>query len=232
MLTIICGEDISASRNELQALKKSYQKKGYSVKNVTASELPEIQKSNEGVVDLFGQESIYAVENLSSLYKGRGKTDYKTTIDELSKNQKLHVIDWENGKSAYELTTIKKLAHSFHEAKPSQSIFQLLDSTVPGDVNRFISILHLVNETQDSMFIYTLLWRHVRKLILAADGIFDKKTSPWQKTKLQSQVRTWKKEKLVSFYEGLVKIDFGMKTSSSTFDVRESIEILACYYLK
>ncbi len=232
MLTIICGEDIAASREKLQTIKQSYKTKGFNVKDVAASELPDILKSNEGVIDLFGQESVYAVENLSSLYKGRGKSEFKTAVDELSKNAKLHIIAWENGKSAYELSTLKKLTSSFYEAKPGQTIFELLDIAVPGKINHFIKTLHQVHQTQDIMFIYTLLWRHIRKLILAAEGAFDKKTAPWQRGKLQAQARAWQKEKLVSFYEGLAKIDVGMKTSSSTFDIRESIEILACYYLK
>lgn len=232
MLTIICGEDTAASREQLRTLKQNYKKKGFLVQYVTPKDLPEILKSNDGVIDLFGQESVYTVENISSVYKGRGKSEFKTAIDELSRHEKLHVIDWENGKSAYELTTLKKLTNSFYESKPQRSIFQLLDMTTPGNIQGFISTLRSVQETQDNMFIYTLLWRHVRKLLLAADGIFDKKTAPWQKGKLQTQARSWPKEKLVSFYEGLVKIDFGMKTSSSTFDIRESIEILACYYLK
>ncbi len=232
MLTIICGEDTSSSRNQLRSLKQQYRKKGYTIKDVKPSVLPEILRDNEGVVDLFNQESVYAVENLSSLYKGRGKSDFKTSVEELSKHATLHVIDWENGKSAYELTTLKKLTSSFHEAKPPHTVFQLLDLATPGSIKNFVSMFRSIQQTQDSMFIYTLLWRHVRKLVLAYDGVFDKKTAPWQRGKLQSQARMWRKEKLVSFYEGLVKIDSGMKTSSSTFSVSESIEILACYYLK
>ena len=126
MLTIICGEDTAASREQLRALKQNYRKKGFTVQDTEPKLLPEILKNNEGVIDLFGQESVYAIENLSSLYKGRGKSDFKTAVDTLSKHEKLHVIDWENGKSAYELTTLKKLTSSFHESKPQQSIFQLL----------------------------------------------------------------------------------------------------------
>ncbi len=232
MLTIICGEDIAASRTKFQTLKQQYRTKGYAIQQVSASELPEILKSNEGVTDLFGQESVYAVENISSLYKGRGKTEFKTAVNELSNHASLHVLAWENGKSAYELSTLKKITTSFHESAPQQSIFQLLDATVPGNCNGFVQTLKTIHETQDIMFIYTLLWRHTRKLILASEGIFDKKTAPWQKGKLQAQAKRWSKDNLARFYEGLAKIDLGMKTSSSTFDVRESIEILACYYLK
>lgn len=232
MLTIICGEDTAASRDTLSTLKQAYRTKGFLIQNVAASALPDILKSNEGVIDLFGQESIYVTENLSSLYKGRGKSDFKTAVEELSKHASLHILDWENGKSAYELTTLKKLTNNFHEAKPSKSVFDLLDVAMPGKVVVFIQTLQKVLQTQDSMFIYTLLWRHIRKLILAHDNSYDSKTPPWQRGKLLSQAKAWQKEKLMSFYEGLAKIDFSMKTSSSTFDIRESIEILACYYLK
>lgn len=232
MLTVICGEDTVASRNHLQQLKAQFKQKGYSIQNTTVSELPDILKSNEGVVDLFGQESVYIVENVSSKYKGRGKTDFKTAVDALGQSDKFHVVDWESGKSAYELSALKKKASTFQEFKPSQNIFQLLDACYPHNLKPFIRILTEVAETQEDMFIYTLLWRHVRKLIQARENKLDSKTPPWQRGKLTAQANSWSQKTLVNFYEGLVKIDRGMKTNTSTFSIRESIEILACYYLK
>ena len=232
MLTIICGEDIVASRRLLQQLKQNYKQRGYVIEQITTSQIIEIQKSNEGVVDLFGQEAVYFVENLSSQYKGRGKSEFKTAVDEFSKHKTMHLVDWENGKSAYGLATLKKLTHDFHEQKPLKNIFQLLDDCVPGNLKQFHATFHTVLETQDAMFVYTLLWRHIRKLVLANEGVLDPKTPPWQRGKIQGQARQWKSEKLINFYEGLARIDSGMKTASSTFSITESIDLLACYYLK
>lgn len=118
MLTIVCGEDIASARNSLLLLKEQYKKKGYAIQQVSLNDLPSVYKSSQGVVDLFGQESVYFVDQISSKYKGRGKNEFKDTILEISKNPTLHMISWEEGKSAYDLTTIKKIASQFIELKP------------------------------------------------------------------------------------------------------------------
>lgn len=232
MLTIICGEDIPAARQHLVSLKQKYKEKGYSIQQISLNDLPAVYKSSQGVIDLFGQESVYFVDAISSKYKGRGKNEFKDTVVEISKNPTLHVVSWEEGKSAYDLATIKKIATTFNESKPAKNVFELLDYAYPGNLQEFLSTLEIVTNSQDIVFIYTLLWRHVRKLILAQENIFDKTVQPWQKGKIVQQAQMWDKKKLLAFYEGLIKIDQGMKTSTSTFDMKESIEILACYYLR
>ncbi|HRN70769.1 MAG TPA: hypothetical protein PLS49_06335 [Candidatus Woesebacteria bacterium] len=232
MLTIICGEDIPAARNNLVSLKDQYKNKGYAIAYVALNELPQVYKSSQGVVDLFGQQSVYFIDDISSKYKGRGKNEFKDTIVEISKNPNIHVVSWEEGKSAYDLSTIKKIASTFLEHKPAKTVFQLLDACYPGNLKEFLSSLELVTTSQDSMFVYTLLWRHMRKLILAQENIYDKTVLPWQKANISRQAQMWDKKKLLGFYEGLIRIDHGMKTSTSTFDLKESIEILACYYLR
>ncbi len=232
MLTIICGEDISAARQRLLDLKQTYKDKGYSVQSVAVTDLPEVYKESQGVVDLFGQQSVYFVDSISSKYKGRGKSPFKEAVQNISKNTEIHVVGWEEGKSAYDLSSLKKIATSFEEFKPSKNIFQLLESCYPGNLTEFMSSLNIVSVSQDSMFIYTLLWRHIRKLLLAQENEFDKSVQAWQKARILQQAKAWEKKKLMYFYEGLIKIDQGMKTSTSTFNLKDSIEILACYYLR
>ena len=232
MLTVICGEDQETARKYLISIKDSFKKKGYSLMEVLVADLPEVYKNSSGVVDLFGQKTVYVVDGLSKQYKGRTKTAFKQTVDALVKDKNIHLIDWEAGKSGYILSTLKKLADSFQEYKPGKNVFQLLDSCYPGNLKSFLATLDVVLKTQEVMFVYTLLTRHIKKLLMATDGHFDSKTAPWQRGKLQSQARMWKMKQLVNFYDGLIRIDVATKSGSSTFDIRDSIEILACYYLK
>lgn len=232
MLTIIAGEDTIQSRQKLQELKEQYRKKGYSIDHVTISEIADLLKTADGVTNLFGQESIYITENASSKYKGRAKTPYKEAVQEIAKSTSINLIDWEEGKSAYDLTTIKKIATSFYEAKPEKSIFELLDACYPGNLSEFLKSLVIVNSSQDIGFIYALLCRHVRKLYLTSEGVADTKTPPWQRGKLSFQAKKWDTMKLMKFYEGLARIDTSMKTSSTPYDLRKSLELLVCYYLK
>ncbi len=232
MLTVICGEDQETARKYLLSIKDTFKNKGYSLMDVLLADLSEVYKNSSGVVDLFVQKTAYFVDRLSKQYKGRAKTPFKKVVEELSKDKNIHLVDWEGGKSAYELSSLKKLAYSFAEYKPGKNVFQLLDACYPGNLKSFLSTLDIVLGTQDQTFVYTLLTRHIKKLIMAQDGHFDSRTAPWQRGKLQYQAKMWKMKSLVNFYEGLIRIDVSTKSGNSTFDIRESIEILACYYLK
>lgn len=232
MLTVICGEDTPASRKYLQTSVSEYKKNSFNITYLPLNMLDEILKNPAGTVDLFGKSSVYVVENLSSKYKGRGKSKDKDTIIALAKDSSIQVVDWEDGKSAYTLSSFKKVATAFHEFKPQKSIFDLLDQCYPKNINEFLATLDIVSQSQDLLFIYTLLWRHVRKLLLAKSDVYEETTQSWQKGRLRLQASKWDKKAIKNFYLGLIKIDFSQKSGDVVFDIKKSIEILACYYLK
>ncbi len=231
MLIVVCGEDVVSARKVYLAQIEIYKKKGFRTRDIVSSDLESLHKSGTSEIDLFGTPEVYTIAKLSSAYKGRKVTPIKTAIVELAASKDIILIDWEEGKSAYDLSTLKKIASQFLENKPPASVFQLLDICVPGKLIPFVSLLRELDKTQEALFVYTLLYRHMRKLILAQENIFDAKTAPWQKAKLTAQARLWPSQKLLAFYEGLAKIDVGMKTSSNAFDMSKSLELLSCYYL-
>jgi len=232
MLTVIAGEDSITSRSKLQSLKKTFGEKGYAITDTTVSNLEEILKDSSGVRDLFGKQSVYFVEGISQKYKGREKTPFKETVQHIANEKGIHVIDWENGKSAYELSGLKRIATTFDEYKPGKNVFQLLEVCTPGNLKIFIDTFAIVSKTQDITFIYALLWKHVRKLIQAKNNTLESSIPSWQAQKLSFQADRWDTKTLVSFYEKLAGIDVSIKTNQTTYDLKESIELLVCYYLK
>lgn len=229
MLTVICGEDITPSRQHFSSLKEYYEKKNFEVKHIVPSELEEIYKNSEGVISLFGQHSAYFVDKLSTFISRKKKSTFETMFKELVVNKDIHIIDWEE-KSAYELTSIKKLASEFKEFKPEKSIFQLMDTCYPGNLKGFLKSVETVNQTQDDLFIFAMLCKHIRGLILAKENALGT-MSPWQKKHILTQAKMWNMDTLIGFYEGLAKIDMSLKTSGTPFTVKKSLDILACYYL-
>lgn len=232
MLTVIAGEDSSASRTAFVALKKDYENKGYVIQEITPSLIPQIVKEAGGVVDLFGREQVYAVSNASSIYKGRAKTPQKEAVIAISKDPNIHLLDWEEGKSSYDLASFKKVATSFAEHKPARSIFDLLESVYPGNRSSFFALLTLVLETQAVEFVYNLLWKHVRKLLIATEGYVDPKTHPWQKGKILSQAKKWNQPGLLRLYEALARIDVSQKTGATPYSLKESLELVMWYHVK
>lgn len=231
MLTILCGEDSVSSRRQLQLLLDEYRKSNHLIEYISPSQIMDVYKDSNGVVSLFGQQKVYVINNLSSTYSKRSKAELAKIIEELASNKDITLLDWEEGKSAYELSSLKKIASQFKEFKPEKSIFQLMDSCFPGNKKDFISNLQKVNITQEETFIFIMLSRHMRSLLLAKYNGLDSKVSPWQKRNLLNQSKLWEEQKLIGFYEGLARIDIAMKTSNTPFKMKESLDILACYYL-
>ena len=104
MLTIICGEDIVASRNYLSQIKNDCSKKGEEVTNLSSQEVPNILKWQGDNLNLFASKLIFVTEHLeSSIVRKRGKKSViKSTVKtleeivlEIASRKDIELIDWE-----------------------------------------------------------------------------------------------------------------------------------------
>jgi hypothetical protein len=55
---------------------------------------------------------------------------------------------------------------------------------------------------------------------------------PWQRGKLAAQSKHWNRNAVTDFYDKLLGIEVSLKTGKSIYSLKESIEIVACYYLR
>lgn len=237
MLTIICGEDIVSSRNYLAQIKNEFSKKGEEVTNLSPQEVPDILKWKGDNLNLFSSRLIFITEHLeSSIIRKRGKKSAKKStvktleeiVLEIGSRKDIELIDWEE-KAGREVKL--KDAAKVKEFKPSKSIFKLLEACVPGNLSIFIQTLSIINESQDETFIFIMLYRHIRTLLLAYDEIYASTIQSWQKHNLSLQAKAWTREKLLGLYEGLYRIEYTTKSGTNPYGVKKSLEILACYYL-
>lgn len=227
MFLLVCGENSPASRTYIAELKESYRKKGYDIREVHPRDLEDIRKS-DAFSTLFQEKIIYFTQGLLSHFS-RQKKKTAVEIEALQQDPEIELVDWEADKSLYDLKM--KPTPYIKEFKVDASIFQLQDAYVPGKKDSFIKLLRKLAETQDPIFMYTMLHRHARLVMLFSMGKEPSGVSPWQRSKIAIQAKKWTPQSAQSFYEGLTKIDMAMKTSSSPFSIIESIEILACYYM-
>lgn len=225
MLTIICGENIVKSREYLLQAKEQAKLKGYEIRELRVTDIDQLEKWLFKAPSLFAERVLYITENLVKHLKGKRSKHEYSHIDDLGARQDIYWYDWEKDLSAREITGLKKVI--IKEFKLSESIFKLLDQCYPGNKKFFFSTLQTLSETNDEMFIYTLLHRHIRTLLVLKSGDVPKTLPPWQKAKLLGQAEQWTEAKLATFYEGLARIDLTTKTSSNIFGIKGSIEVLA-----
>lgn len=229
MLITVCGEDTIASRNYVNTLKQQYKSKEYEIKNIPSKEVLEVIKSGANSLSLFEQKRVFFIEGFNTYISRIKDKNVLKGIEEISTNKDIEIVNWEEGKSSRDIKT--KLLGTVKEFKPDKSIFSLLDTCYPGNLQTFIQVLNQVTETQDEGFAYAMLCKHIRTLILAGSDAVPSSVPSWQKYKLIGQAKKWDLEKLTSFYDGLAKIDVSLKTSNNIYGIKKSLELLACYYL-
>lgn len=227
MFTLVCGEDSVASWNALMQKKKNLTDQHIEVSDIAPRDLEDAIKDG-GAVSLFATQIAYITTGLVSYLK-RKKSKPSDYFSQLQKNKEVIVIDWENGKSLYELG-LRKESYT-EEYKPSADIFSLLDFCVPGKRKDFVDHLHKVLTLQEEVFVYTMLHKHVRSLLVASTNPTKVAGAPFMVSRIKSQARKWDTPKLIKMYEGLARIDISRKTNASPYSIGQSLEILACYYL-
>ena len=227
MLTIICGEDTVESRKYYIELQDSYRKKGFSIENIDKSSINNVIDESSEVPDLFGFKRIFVTQHLNKLVKRRGDRAFKL-IESLDSNEEVIVISWET--SAQRELKFKPV--KIKEFKPAKNIFQLLGSCYPSNLLPFTEMLQTITNSQNEMFIFIMLTRHLRNVLMALSGNFPPALQSWQLNKLKSQAAYWTKDKLLGFYDGLYRIDSSLKSGRNPHGVKNSLDILACYFLK
>jgi len=228
MITVICGEDLVSSRNYYSDLKNKYRKKNYEIKEINASQIKEIQKGLGESLSLFSDKIIFFTQNLNKLIS-RKNVSINQLIDTLQKNKKIEIIDWEEGIGSRFLKFPKTV--TIKDFKPNQTIFKLLDSCYPLNKKDFINQINSLPDKVEDGFIFYMLIRHFRTLLIIKSGEKPTGMFDWQFYKLKKQASFWSLEKLILFYENLHKIDLINKTSKNPFSIRSSLDLLAYYLL-
>lgn len=227
MITIICGEDTAASRVYYNSLKKNYLTRGYEIRIIAYQDIASIDQWLNESPSLFSNKKVFFSERFNKYYK-KDNLKFTSELQKLEKMKDVELVDWEEV-SSWELK-LKKIGR-VKEFKPNQTIFKLLDSVYPGNRISFTLLLNNLSQGLDANFIFIMLVRYIRNLIIIKEGLIPPRMQSWQTFKLKSQANHWKQENLVNFYEALFKIELGLKTSSNPFSIKESLEILACHFL-
>lgn len=217
MITIIHGDDIVSSRKALSDFKE----KGNSVDlDEKTLNLEKIKQEFEGG-GLFGDDKIIIIENLLSSEK-------QEVISYLAKeNLTFDLILWEEK----ELT--QGLLKNFFKAqillfKLKPIIFNFLDNIRPGNHQLTVKLFHEVLKTTEVEIVFYMLIRQFRLMLAIVEkGEIDeiKKLASWQLGKLKKQASLLGREKLISLYQKLFKIEVAQKTGQSPLPLTIALDL-------
>ena len=228
MITIICGEDFVSSRNYFTQLRSNISL------NQTALSFNKLTEfldhyENSAASNLFKQKSIYFLENINKQINLKTQQKLISKIEAIHQDKETVVYIWEENVSSRDIK-LKKNA-IIKEFKPNQTIFKLINACYPGNKLVFLSTLNSLKASLDEYFIFIMLIRHLRKLILAKDKVYGERLAPWQKSQLDSQANKWEKTNLLKYYDSFFRIDLTTKTGTNPLGILKSIDISACVFL-
>jgi len=229
MITLVHGEDTTASRNfYFDVKKKSVDALTLDGATIT---LTDLQQALSGS-DLFGETKQIFIENLLTKKKGSKELDSLTSL--ISQTSQTITL-WESK----ELTP--KQVGLFGKAtvrlfKIPSTIFAFLDGIRPNNGKQLIELFHKTLEDKDPEFVLFMLQRQTRTL-LALSSISDKPTdqstisevsrlAPWQKGKVEKQAQLFTSQQLLDVHDKLFQLELDMKTGGLTLPLAESMDLL------
>ncbi len=228
MLTIICGEDSASSRRYFQSMRQEYAKKGYELIDIAKNEFENISIKILEHSSLFFDQRVFFSDNLVKYLKKNRSKAKLSEIDSLVTDKSVIWLNWEE-LSTREITNPKKAI--FKEFKMPESIFVFLDSLYPGNLRKTSDILSKISETLEEGFIFAMVCRHVRSLLLAKSKQGGMALPIWQKGRLIQQANYWDERKRIGVYRGLAKLDSAIKTSANAFGILKSLEVLLMHFI-
>ena len=226
MLSIICGEDTVGARNYFLQTIQELELQGKSPKRLEPDEVFTSAQNGFTDVNLFSETTYYATSFL--IKKSKRSKLLKDLLEIIILDKTITVITYED----YTKRELFFKDVAIKEFAIKESVFMLLDSLSPGNKKLVLTSFITITQTQDVHIVFSLLYKHVRALLLAKKLIFDEKIQPWQIGKIKKQSSLWEEKKLMRFLEGLIVIEKREKTGSSPLTMEENLVILLSYVLQ
>lgn len=221
MITLLHGENIVGSRNYLNDIRVKHTGEIIVLDGKTVL-LGEIKQAVESL-SLFSGSRLVIIENLCSRLS---KTQLKEYLSYLFKAESLSdIVIWE-GKEITKVS-LKNIPKNWKvESYPiPKVIFNFLDNISPGNNIKMLSLLKDSRKTNDDNFLFLMIVRQIRMLLLAFEGGLVG-MPPWMAGKFSRQAKKYSKEDLLKLYKKLLLIDIGQKSGTAAFDLTKELDLL------
>ncbi|MCX8008136.1 MAG: hypothetical protein N3A54_00360 [Patescibacteria group bacterium] len=229
MIVLLHGDDMLQSREELHALKAKEKEKGKEIKTLDAKTINDdasiqILSSHS----LFGDRPVVIIENLFSS-SGKKTARIQGIIERIQEyGAETDIILWEEkeiGKSIIQLLGSKAIIKPY---KLPTVVFTFLDSIRPKNARHTLSLYDALLKEKPPEFIYVMLYKRFKQLVLLRSGFSVNGLRPWQITRLTNQARQFTLEQLLSLYRHIRMLEYKRNSGQAEFDLKEAIEFMLC----
>jgi len=224
MITLIHGNDIAQSRKALENEKTKYSGDESVHIDGKKIDLTDIISACESSSLISARKTII-IENMLSF----GVTKPKELILKyLAVNPTLHnIFIWEKNE-----VDKKILLKYFSKSRIIGYqlpflLFKFLEAIGSATKSEILSLYHLLLKTRDAEFIYVMMIRQLRYLIIASDlgerGLKD--LAFWQTRKFTLQSHYFRLEELIQFYRQLLFLEYQYKTGQTPYNFQSLLDI-------
>jgi len=222
MLTILHGDNIVLSREELVRIKNSAINK--EIRDINGKDMSEAEL-RQGVesLSLFGSAILITLEHTFSTL-GRKEKLIKIYADIINQaGQDTSIIIWEPkelGKTV--LDCFKKAVVRVFKTPPV--IFALLDGLAPGYPKQILMTYEKAESTEAPELMLYMIQNRVRQLIQVKDGVTPDRVSGWQLTRLTNQCRSFTMNELLTMETKLIDLEYFFKSGTTPYTLTQLIK--------
>lgn len=221
MVRILHGDNTVASRNELTRLKT--EASGKEIRDIDGKHATEqmLRQALESS-SLFGNTLLVVIENLFTTL-GKKQKEVKTIANVVqTASGDVDVILWEPKELG------KTVLGYFPKAnvalfKMPVVLFEFLDSIKPGGARQTLSLLEKTLEKEPEELILYMIQSRVRQLITAKDNALPSSVSPWQRSRLTNQSKSFTMDKLLFMHKQILAAEYSFKTGTTPLTLTQLI---------
>lgn len=214
---VLHGDNVSLSAKKLNQITDEFLANGLSVNSFDQSELTIARLRQElSPTDLFGNSSGLVIRGLLTGAKSKSKDKI---IEFLKQNNPPNVILYEP-KAIHAATANQFKGATIENFKIDINIFKFMETVLPGNnQNTLKSYKDLIGKGAEPEFIFAMLVRQVRQLILTKNNPGLLKGSPYALRSLQPQAARFSLEVLLKMHSDLYRIEKGIKSGQNPLDL-------------
>lgn len=224
MITILHGENVTTSRDALNAIRNKF--KGAEIltldgKKINPSQVKQALETNS----LLSPSRVVVIENLLTCKKSAVQEEIIDYL--LSEPLKTELVLWEE-KEVSKLTLTKFHSANIEVFKLESALFKFLESLRPGNQKEALILFRSLQKEAPEI-IFSMLVRQFRMLLAVRNDVLGgmeelDRLAPWQKERLVKQAKYFTPEELIKIYHKLLEIDIQQKTSQNPFGSAKTLE--------
>lgn len=225
MITLLHGDDIEASRTELNRLKgaqKNREIRQLDGKGLDKTALTQALSSQS----LFGGEAFIIIENLFAKIGKKTKLIEELCEILVDSAKNADIVLWEEKEVG--VTVTKNLGNSVQVRvfKIPTILFKFLDAIKPCNSKILLTLYQELVLTQAPESVFTMIVRRFRQLIQCRDNVIPSGLQGWQADRLTSQAKYFTIDILLVMYKRLLNIEYSLKSGATPFSLSQLTEQL------